>query len=123
MDSAPTLPQFLSFGSRKVSIIDGIGAQYERFGTLLLEDYDGTALAVIEFDSGGIDRTKFEILKRWLSGRGRKPVTWATLADVLDQCNLRTLSYEIRSEMGKSSHTEGKIKLKIYTCIHSAATT
>jgi hypothetical protein len=44
------------------------------------------------------------------------------VVDVLDQCNLRSLSYEIRFEMSKSSHTEGE-KLQVLTPSSPSAST
>ena len=30
------------------------------------------------------------ILRRWIDGRGRKPITWRTLVDVLRECQLNS---------------------------------
>ncbi len=35
------------------------------------------------------------ILQEWLQGRGRQPVTWQTLVDVLSDCDLNTLAEDI----------------------------
>ena len=36
-----------------------------------------------------------EILEQWITGRGKHPVTWKTLAEVLRDIELSTLAEEI----------------------------
>ena len=36
-----------------------------------------------------------EILRQWLSGKGKQPVTWATLVEVLRDIGLSTLAKDI----------------------------
>ena len=36
-----------------------------------------------------------EILQEWLTGRGKQPVTWATLVEVLREIELTTLASDI----------------------------
>ena len=41
------------------------------------------------------DKTNTEILQAWLTGRGRQPVTWATLVEVLRDIELSSLAGDI----------------------------
>ena len=38
-----------------------------------------------------------EILQEWLTGRGKKPVTWTTLVEVLRDIKLSTLAGDIEA--------------------------
>jgi len=43
------------------------------------------------------EQTSMEILKEWLAGRGKHPVTWNTLTEILHDTELRTLAREIEA--------------------------
>ena len=82
----PTLPQLLSFpcAERKVNIPVEIGTKYVRFGTLLLEDANGAKVSNMEHKyQRDPERINTEILREWLNGKGKQPVTWATVIEVL----------------------------------------
>ena len=82
----PTLPQLLSFpcAERKVNIPVEIGTKYVRFGTLLLEDANGAKVSNMEHKyQRDPEQINTEILREWLNGKGKQPVTWATLIEVL----------------------------------------
>ena len=74
----------------------GIGTQYFEFGILLLEDADGSRVSALELtwlrDSNQISR---EVLKAWLQGAGKQPVTYATLVGCLRDAGLDTLATDI----------------------------
>jgi hypothetical protein len=77
----------------KLDIIQEIGDS-TKFGVLLLQDKRGTALQGIS------DKNRnYEILKRWIQGRGRTPVTWKTLVEVLKEAGLNTLASDIESSL------------------------
>ena len=82
----PTLPQLLSFpcAERKVNIPVEIGTKYVRFGTLILEDANGAKVSNMEHKyQRDPERINTEILQEWLNGKGKQPVTWATLIEIL----------------------------------------
>ena len=82
----PTLPQLLSFpcAKRKVNIPLEIGTKYVRFGTLTLEDANGTRVSNLQHQyQRDPEQINTEIFREWLSGKGKQPVTWATLIEVL----------------------------------------
>jgi hypothetical protein len=81
----------------KVNLADKIGASYFKFGVLLLED-DGDQVAAIEKEMGKkASDINLEILRLWLKGQGRQPVTWATLVTVLQDIGLEKLAKDIET--------------------------
>ena len=46
-------------------------------------------------DANEINR---EIIEEWIAGRGKHPVTWKTLTEVLHDIGLSTLAREIEAE-------------------------
>ena len=60
---------------------------YEEFGTQLLEDETGDIVPEIEQDEKKTKKICREIFRRWLDGKGKQPVTWATLINVLTKSN------------------------------------
>ena len=74
-----------------------IGTDNEQFGINLLEDDDGSIVNDIKGDGlHKIPLITLEIVRMWLRGIGKKPVTWATLVGVLERIRLRALATEIR---------------------------
>ena len=84
-----------------------IGPEYEKFGTLLLEDEMGNKVNSIAKSKHYIpvDIT-VEILKQWLQGKGRKPVTWQTLVKCSRDTDLNVLADNI--EISLSEHDGSK---------------
>ena len=98
MDNCPTLNKLMRFGEGHVDIIEEIGDKYHELGTLLLEDKRGSKMSALEKGKrGNADDINTAVLTRWIRGEGRKPFTWATLATVLDECDLHALAVMIRS--------------------------
>ena len=100
-DERPTLRQLMCFssGGRRVNIIERISTKYYDFGIFILEDDYGERIDAIVKDCRGIsNEISLEVLKKWLKGEGKKPVSWATLATELENAGLSELAREIRSE-------------------------
>ena len=97
MDDRPTLYDLMKFGDGHVDIIEEIGATYHKFGTLLLEDKHGKMSALEKEKRGNTEDINNTVLTRWIRGEGRKPTSWATLATVLEECQLSTFADIIRS--------------------------
>ena len=93
-----TLPQLLHFKTAAGSILEQIGIHYWDLGVRLLNDTTGAVTqAVIKqyhYDATEINR---EILQRWIQGKGKSPVEWATLVEVLKDIRLSELAREIES--------------------------
>ena len=88
-----------------------IGPDYEKFGTLLLEDKKGNKVDSIAKSKHYIpvDIT-VEILKQWLQGKGRKPVTWQTLIKCLRDTNLNALADDIESSLSEHDGSKNSDK-------------
>ena len=95
----PTLPELLKFictDGRVVRIPVEIATKYIQFGTFLLDDRNGSKINIMarkhHYDA---EQINIEILQEWLTGRGKQPVTWATLIEVLHDIELSTLAGDI----------------------------
>ena len=68
------------------------------FGVLLLEDSTGSRVRAIEFQNHyDTQQINLLILQEWLWGRGKHPITWNTLVEVLRDIELPTLASEIEA--------------------------
>ena len=101
LSSNVTLPKLLKFiraDGKVVNIPEEIATNYVQFGAFLLDDEKGVRVNNIAHRSpNDAERINTEILKEWLIGRGKKPVTWATLVDVLHDIKLSTLARDIET--------------------------
>ena len=89
----PTLPELLKF-----KIPEKISIKYFQFGTFLLDDTDGSRVETVAHKhSNDAERINIEVLKQWLTGRGKQPVTWAILVEVLRDIKLSTLADDIEA--------------------------
>ena len=86
---------FQGLGKRTINIPQEIGCNFYNFGLHLLDDPNGARVRNIERDYGELERINTEILREWVTGRGKKPVSWRTLTQVLRDIELRALASEI----------------------------
>jgi len=97
----PTLPELSRFtctDGRVINIPVEIGTKYVSFGTFLLDDSTGSRVKMTAHKHlNDAERINTEILQEWLTGRGKQPVTWATLVEVLHDIKFSTLAYEIEA--------------------------
>ena len=111
-DAPPTLVLLRHFLLKNghIDIAQEIGANYEKFGILLLEDKKGSIVdsIAISKQQSPIDIT-VEILRQWLQGKGKKPVTWQTLVTCLQDTGLYVLAKNIDDSL--SEHNESKENL------------
>ena len=85
-----------------IDIAEEIGPDYQHFGTLLLEDNNGNKIKIIEkSEHGDVVGIVAEILRQWLQGKGRRPVTWQTLTQCIRDTNLNVLSDRMESSLSK----------------------
>ena len=101
IEQRPTLPQLNNFqtssGSRNIA--QEIGTDFNQFGCLLLDDTTGavtTGIAHGNSDPASINR---EILQHWVQGKGRLPVQWSTLVNVLKDVKQITLATDIEENL------------------------
>ena len=111
-DAPPTLVLLRHFLVKNghIDIAQEIGTNYEKFGILLLEDKKGSIVDSIAKSKQHvpIDIT-VEILRQWLQGKGKKPVTWQTLVTCLRDTGLYVLAKNIDDSL--SEHNESKENL------------
>ena len=83
---------------RRINIPQEISTKYFQFGILLLEDANGARVSNIEHKHrGDVEQINMEILREWVNGRGRLPVSWATLTEVLRDVELCKLASDIEA--------------------------
>ena len=103
-DGPPTLETLRNFPviNGHIDIAAEIGTDYNKFGTLLLEDKIGNIVHIIAKSKHYItvDIT-VEILKQWLQGKGRRPVTWQTLVKCLRDTDLNTLAGNMKNSLSE----------------------
>lgn len=98
----PTLPQLLLFKTRSSSfnVLEQIGIHYRKLGILLLDDDTGAVTQAIvkqyHYDATDIN---IEILQRWIQGKGKLPVDWATLIKVLKDIGLPELARKMEQTL------------------------
>ena len=90
-----------------IDIVVHIGPDYEKFGTLLLEDKYGNYITMIRASERDDPlRIVPEILKQWLQGKGRTPVTWQTFVSCLRDTKLNVLADKIENSLLKHDRIE-----------------
>ena len=76
-------------------MLERIGRDYKRFGIELLEDADGDKMDEIKENNSRAADMRMEIMRGWRRGKGKKPVTWRTLIEVLRKIELDELADDI----------------------------
>ncbi len=79
-----------------IDLVTEIGTDYKKLGYILL-DSDKKVASIEASKSQQVEAIVDEILKEWLKGDGKRPVTWDTLAKALGESGLRTLAEDISS--------------------------
>ena len=96
----PTLVECIKFQGleRMINIAEKISTKYHDFGLLLLDDHNGNRVRNMELKHReDPERINKEILREWVTGRGKQPVSWKTLIKVLRDIELCTLASEIEA--------------------------
>ena len=105
-DDEPTLLELLCFDSKTrecVNIIDEVGAKYQMFGILLLEDKTGAHVrSLVTKHSKDCESINLEVVQEWLQGRGAKPVSWRTLTRILKAVKLTVLAQDITDTLSEA---------------------
>ena len=100
IDEQPILIELVRFRGRerRINIPQEISTKYPQFGILLLEDTKGTRVRNIEYKHReDAEQINLEILQEWINGRGRQPVSWATLTEVIRDVELSELASDIEA--------------------------
>ena len=101
----PTLDALRHFPvkDRFIDIAKKIATEYKLFGTQLLKDSDGNEVCIIEMKHGDPVDITVEILKQWLQGKGKMPITWQTLVKCLRDTGLNVLADIIESSLSENN--------------------
>jgi len=79
-------------------VIEIAGQGHVKFGHLILEDTSGNKVSSIEKNKrDNPEEVVAEILRQWLQGKGREPITWQTLVKCLQDSGLNALADCINS--------------------------
>ena len=83
-----------------------IGTEYVQFGIFLLDDLNGSRVkSMAHHHLNKAKQINTEILQEWLTGRGKKPVTWTTLVEILRDIELTALAGEIEAVKCPQDHS------------------
>lgn len=98
LDEAPTMMELVAFPTSEgvINIPAEINTKYREFGDLLLADDGGFQGEDSTSESQDPVEINTMTLRKWLRGSGRGPVSWATLADVLECIDMARLAFQIR---------------------------
>ena len=102
-----TLPQLILFKTRSgsINIVERIGTNYWKLGVLLLEDATGEVTqAIIEQHHEDVTKINFQIFQKWIQGKGKLPVEWSTVVEVLKNIGLVQLASEIEQNLNSPSN-------------------
>ena len=94
----PTLMELIRFRGRerRINIPQQIGTNFMKFGILLLEDENGARIqSIIHEFRDNPEQITMKVLQEWIAGRGKLPVSWDTLIEVLRDIDLGTLADDI----------------------------
>ena len=104
-DAHPTLDilRYFPVEDGHIDIPEQIGSlDYQKFGTFLLEDKTGSKVNIIKVSERDNPLLiTVEILRQWLHGKGKKPVTWHTLVTCLRATDLHVLADSIDHLLSK----------------------
>ena len=123
-DAPPTLDvlQYFHVKNGHIDCPEEIGSDYEKFGTLLLEDKTENKLKNIRVSERDDPLLiTVEILCQWLQGKGKEPVTWRILVECLRATGLTVLADRIDDSLSKQDESKeiwGEIIQSYNFCIH-----
>ena len=96
----PSLIELVRFRGRerRINIPQEISTKYRQFGILLLEDTNGARVRNMEHKhQRDAEQINMEILEEWVNGKGRQPVSWEILTEVLRDVKLGQLASDIEA--------------------------
>ena len=94
----PTMQDLIAFPAidGTLNIPQQISTKYKQFGVILLEDGEGAFVdSSAHKNFNNPEEINIDILTQWLRGKGRKPVTWRTMMNTLEEIGLKTLAEDI----------------------------
>ncbi len=85
----------LKTGERKIDLVVEIGTDYRKLGYELLLDNEKKVENIKASEQHQVENIVDEILKEWLKGSGKTPVTWNTLVEALREAGLVLLADDV----------------------------
>ena len=87
-------------GGVKIRIINRLAPNWNTVGILLAFDDEGTHVATIDKKHHGDPAACCQAMfQHWLSGNGRKPLTWRHLIELLEDSDQEVLAGEVRNAL------------------------
>ena len=72
-------------------------SHFQNFGIIILKDDDGDRIdAIMREHQNRVEDINKSVFRSWVKGEGLKPVSWATLVDVLQEIGLNMLARDIK---------------------------
>ena len=112
-DDRPTLQELRKFPAKDgfKDIVAEIQNDYENLGIQLLNDSDGQTVMGIETAKRGHPlHITVTILRQWLQGKGRLPVTWQTLVECLRDAKLNAVAGYIDDAFSREGPSKGQLQ-------------
>ena len=106
---SPTFPELQHFPLKDgyINIAEEIANEYNDFGILILDDKRGSKVAAIaKTKHGDTVAITDEILRQWIQGKGRMPVTWLTLIKCLRDTGLNVLADDIKGALSQEDESK-----------------
>ena len=93
-EEKPTMPMLLSFKTRdgELNLAQEVGKHFRSFGQFLLCDDTGAVCTSIANNNSDMTSINYDILSQWLQGKGKRPVQWLTIIEVLRGIELDALA-------------------------------
>ena len=100
-DNKPTMPLLRNLrlnSGRTLDLVSEIGTSSRKFGHLLLENSNEVNIIEMTCQHFGPKCVVDHELSDWMNGKGRLPVTWETLIQVIHDTGLKALASDLRGQ-------------------------
>ena len=85
-----------------MKVIDAVAHKWERFAIRLDFTFGDIKRIEKECHSQPVDACQ-HVVGEWLSGKGRKPISWSTVIEVLEEIDLSALAKDLATVIQGSS--------------------
>ena len=92
----------LKHQGKVVKVIDAVAHRWERFATRLHFTFGDIKRIEKECRSQPVDACQ-HVVGEWLSGKGRTPISWSTVIEVLEEIDLSELAKNLATVLQGSS--------------------
>ena len=94
------LPSMVDGENKRLNIVQRTASHYAKLAMHLLDDENRVITAILEvLFHHNPERIATDVYEKWISGTGRKPISWRTLIDVLREIGLISLAEEIETAL------------------------